>query len=339
MKKIARKILKGACQAVFPVTEMLLERVYGKRAAQTMLYKPIFVIGPERSGTSLVYALLANHPDVYALSSPDDHFPNYPCSSTMARKILSRESDSAYYAVPQSTGAIAGGRFVPQEANRYWGRHLGSRNGGWIHSPDDYFADEDLDETTRQTLPLDLKKRLVIMHKKRLLLKQPGFSLKIRYLNAMFPDAIFVHCLRHPNDNFVSLKGRKSYYRNPNWGIRIPRDMMPADFSADARTAQQLAATYAIIQRDLRQIENYARRYVPVHYEAFQTAFAPEMQKLFRGCELAVSDALLQNQKLFVRQTKEQKPGAAATTDPQARQLLEKLAEQMGYSTSPDRVA
>ncbi len=326
-KKLANKAFKIVC----PVTERLLAAAYRSRVAATSIHKPIVVIGPDRSGTSLVYAFLANHPDVYVLTTAADRFPEHPFSESMIRRILSIGADEDYQAVPNTIGGIRGGRFTVTEAIRYWGRHLGSHDGGWREASDDLFTEKDLDEATRQSLPLDLKRRIAVFGKKRLAVKQPGFSLKIGYLNALFPDAIFVHCLRNPLDNFHSLMTRKIDSENPNWGVRIPGWQQLSHLSIEAQTAHQLAGTYEIIQQSIGRLANPASRYVPVRYEAFETAFAAEVQRLFRGCELEAPAAILQNPEKYVRPGESRKKRQEPPDDPDAREILEKLSGRMEY--------
>lgn len=331
-----KSIAKIALEATFPVTERLLAAAYHRRLEQARLIKPIIVVGPDRSGTSLVYALLANHPDLYAPTTIADRFPKHPLSATLLRKISSWGAEDNFSSVPDTNGVIAGGRHRLTEAVRYWIHHLGSRDGGWKHAPDDFFSEEDLDDNTRRVLPADLKKRLTVMQKRRLVVKQPGFSLKIRYLNALFPDAIFVHSLRHPVDNFHSLMAQKQETENPSWGVRIPGWQAHSHLSIEAQTAHQLAGTYKIILQSVAQIGGFAAgRYVPVRYESFHAAFADEVQMLFQGCELEVPAVLLQKPENYVRPGNSHRQPKALPADPIARKILEKLALEMGYANEP----
>lgn len=331
-----RTAIKNAADMVFkitfPVTERLLAANYRRKIADTRIHKPIIVIGPDRSGTSLIYALLANHPEVYVLTTAADRFPQHPLSASMARKLLSRKTSEDYRSVPNTIGGIQGGRFTVTEAIHYWARHLGSRKGGWEEAPDDYFTEKDLDDVTRKTLPLDLKKRISIFNKNRLAIKQPGFSLKIRYLNALFPDAIFVHCLRHPLDNFHSLMAQKIKTQNPNWGVRIPGWRQFSHLSTEAQTAHQLADTYKIILQTIHHIGDSTGRYVPVRFESFETSYVTEVQKLFDGCQLEVPPNILNNPEIHVHPGNSRK-GQEPPADPMAREILEKLCIRMGYES------
>ncbi|MGO8764713.1 MAG: sulfotransferase [Limisphaerales bacterium] len=329
MKHTLKASTRSAFRVAFAVTERVLALGLEKPALRTSLDRPIIIVGPERSGTSFIYALLATHANVYALTTIADRFPDYPFSATLLRRILSAHENQLYRSVPKTVGEIDGGLFPLTEGVRYWLQHLGTQQGRWKNAPDDCLTEQDLDENTRLTLPNDLKKRAFIMRKKRLLLKQPGFSLKIRYFNAVFPDAIFVHCLRNPASNFLSLLAQKKRTGNPDWGIQIPASMKLPGASVEAKTARQLAVTYDLIRQSINRINNGMARYVPVHYDSFQTDFAQVAMKLYQRCHLSAPAAVLNRPELFVSSSYGNPSPEQVTTDPQAVQILEDLCRQM----------
>jgi hypothetical protein len=323
----------------FPATERLLSTLYRHRVDRISLDKPIIVIGPDRSGTSFVYALLSNHPDVYALTTAADNFPDYPFSASFLRKLFSIGKEENYSAIPNTIGGVEGGTFKLSEAVNYLHRHLGSHNGGWRHAPSDFFTEEDLDEATRQSLPADLKKRMAVLKKTRLVMKQPGFSLKMGYLNALFPDSIFVHVVRHPLDNFHSLMAQKNKIGATYWGVRIPGWQKLSHLSSEEQTAHQLAGTYEIIRQSVAQLSlTTSSRYLPVRYESLMNDFEPEVKQLFAACNLCVPPQLLKHPEKYVRpgngNKKRKKP-----SDPRACKILEELAFEMGYSGEAVRTA
>jgi omega-hydroxy-beta-dihydromenaquinone-9 sulfotransferase len=171
------------------------------------------------------------------------------------------------------------------------------------------------------------------MQKKRLLLKAPGFSLRIGYFNSVFPDAIFVHCLRHPYDNFVSLMKQKKL-AGPQWGIRIPQQLKLPNASTEAMAAQQLAVAYETIMKHIGRIENAASRYVPVRYVSFQTEFAPTVRRLFQACALEPPESILAHPEWFVVPNLKHRTPQETTDDKPALKILDQLSRQMGYDTT-----
>lgn len=318
-----------ACKCAFTATEPLLSLAWERRALAVPVNRPIFIMGPERSGTTFIYAMLAAHPDVFALTTVADHFPDHPLSASLLRKVLSPQVNGQYRSVPKSIGRIEGGRFSLTEGLRYWNRYLQTPTGSWSQRPDEFFTEEDVDETTRRLLPVDLKKRLYILNKSRLVLKQPGFALKIRYLDALFPDAIFVHCIRKPADNYRSLLGLKRKPGQSGWGIRIPERFKIPNASLEVQTAQQLAVTYDLIRDSINRIKNGPERYVPAFYDLFESNFKQETTRLFQRCGLSAPLEILNCPELFVLSKTTDPVPEPKTQDSQVLEILDKLHQQI----------
>jgi hypothetical protein len=345
MRNVVKEMAWMACKCGFTLTEKPISWALDRRALAPPIDRPIFIMGPERSGTTFIYALLAAHPDTLAFTTVADRFPDHPYSSSLLRRIFSPQTNEQYRSVPKTIGRIEGGRFSLTEGLRYWGRYLQTRTGSWTERPDEFFTEEDLDEVTRRTLPKDLKKRLFILQKQRLVLKQPGFSLKIRYLDALFPDAIFVHCIRRPADNYRSLLSLKSKPGHSGWGIRIPERFKLPNASLEAQTAQQLAVTYDLVRDSINRIKNGPDRYVAVFYDLFQKNFARETSKLFQRCGLSAPQEIMNSPALFVLSSTSDPVPEPMTKDSHALEILEKLQQRMSsdfpeYSyIQPERVS
>ena len=114
---------------------------------------------------------------------------------------------------------------------------------------------------------MDFYVRLVVARKKRLLLKQSGFCLKIRWFDAVFPDAVFLHIVRHPVDHLVSLVKAKQTSGEKFWGIKIPgwRDLTA--LSPEDQGVIHIKETLDIVEKDIRQIHNWRGRYLRLKYE------------------------------------------------------------------------
>jgi LPS sulfotransferase NodH len=243
----------------------LLAAALRKWAERVCIDKPIVIFGMERSGTTLLYSLLANHPDPYWLSRLDSVLPSAPCISSMARRVISVLFKSTYVAIP---GAISTSRgaIAPSECLPYWRKifRWGTEDDYLIQ--DDRFTEEYLTSQEMVRIRRDLRMRLFIMGKKRLLFKQPGFSLKIRYLNALFPDARFIHVLRNPIDNFASLMRAKRAAGGRFWGIKVP-GWRTFEGDLAEQTLFQLRSVLDIIDEDMRAIPDWRQRFMRIHYE------------------------------------------------------------------------
>jgi len=266
------------------IADKMLMKMLKNQIALVKIDRPIFIIGVERSGTTLLYSIMANHPELYWLSRLDSVVPNNPCISSLVRRAVSALVKTRYIAVP---GAISRseGLLPPSECLPYWRRifHWGSEDNYLID--DDYFAETDVENNIKAFLHHDLKARLFWMRKKRLLFKWPGFSLKIRFLNTVFPDALFLHMIRNPVTNFLSLIRAKEESEEKFWGIKIPgwRNLLSADKRLQA--AMQIKVTLETIEEDVSKVRVHDR-YLQVRYESLIDSPKETLMQILRFCDL-----------------------------------------------------
>jgi hypothetical protein len=167
------------------------------------------------------------------------------------------------------------------------------------------------------------------MQKKRALLKQPGLSLRIGFLNAVFPDALFLHMIRDPLANFASLVRVKEASREQFWGIKIPgwRDLMFADKKLQA--AIQMQVTLDIIGRDVRRVQALDR-YSQVRYESLVSNPRRALAKVLGFCDLAWTDGT--EQALHSIQRNPTRSGLQEHIPKEITDILSLVAERYGYS-------
>jgi hypothetical protein len=189
-----------------PLTSLLgsIQRIfYGARIARTQLEPgPLFVVGHWRSGTTLVHELLAR--------DPRHTFPNvYECILP-SHFVLSEGWLKCFvkWLAPDERpmDAMAIGVDSPQE-DEFALCNLGLRSPYcWIAFPNGVYdqewetlqdlrpADRDLWKSTLWTF----LQGVTTQRPGRLVLKNPLHSFRIPVLRELFPDARFLHVVRHP---------------------------------------------------------------------------------------------------------------------------------------------
>ncbi len=183
----------------------LVERlIYGRRIARTEIREaPIFIVGHWRTGTTLLHELLAldrrfTSPTTYECFDPN-HF--------LLTEGLFRRWASFLLPTKRPMDNMASGWDRPQE-DEFALCMLGQRSPYLTiafpnHRPHDpeYLDLEGL--TPRQLASwkrtfLDFLRRITLRRPKRLVLKSPTHSCRIKALLEMFPDARFLHIVRDP---------------------------------------------------------------------------------------------------------------------------------------------
>ncbi|MBL8980424.1 MAG: sulfotransferase [Gemmatimonadetes bacterium] len=146
--------------------------------AAQMVDRPIFIIGVGRSGSSVFHQLLSRHPQVAWLSRLSEAHP----AAAWPNQLLLRALD-----FPLTGWATR--YFDPSEAYRWWDL----RFAGFSRPCRDLRAD-DLTVLARNRLQSAFGE-VVSRRRPRLLVKITGWP-RIGFLQALYPDALFIHVLR-----------------------------------------------------------------------------------------------------------------------------------------------
>ena len=171
--------------------------------------RPIFIIGVPRSGTTLLYNLMAHHKDLA-------WFSQYDLSKVFSKEFLHfyklrkrlfdiREWSYGKRDIPNYEVLFD----VPIEFPQFWEHYIGQ----------DWADEKDVDDSSKKHLRETISQIIISKNKKRFLSKYPRNSVRIRYLNKVFPGSIFVNIVRDGRAVVASMLNRilwnhVSYFRN-----------------------------------------------------------------------------------------------------------------------------
>ena len=175
----------------------------------TQIDRPIFIVGPGRSGTTLLLKLLAGHGDLAWFSGYTDRFPSFPQLAFLSRM------DSFPFAGQQIR--LSKGWPKPAEANRIWDSCF----------PHFLWPSHDLGERECTAEGAAKLRSLVATHlvwqgRRRFLTKYTGYP-RFGLIRRVFPDALFVHIDRDPRAVVFSwMKQRWMFKKKPDEFRQIP---------------------------------------------------------------------------------------------------------------------
>lgn len=197
--------------------------------ADVVFDRPVFVVSAPRAGSTVLFDLLAQLPGVWTIGDE---------SHALIRGIPGLHPEARGYASDRLTEADA----TPDVAAALRGE----------------FAARLIDRDGRVLRDLDAPGPV------RMVEKTPANALRIPFLRAVFPGALFVHLRREPRENISSLvEGWRSrrflaYRAIPGWPHRDWSFLLPPGWkSLVGRSLVEIAAyqwwtTHEIIVRDLR---------------------------------------------------------------------------------------
>jgi LPS sulfotransferase NodH len=227
------------------------------------LDRPIFVLAPPRSGTTLLYKTLSAHPDVAYLSSAYKRLPNAPWLAEALTRLRLASSG-------------------PKEAHTIWNRFQSRRT--------DVAGAADVTPEIRDWYRRLVSRLVALRGKKRFLAKFPSHALRARWIDAIFPDCVFLVVSRDWRavvGSTVVKRAKKAGAEIPWWGIRVAGwEQMHEQMG----TAESAAHLYRVARETIEaDTAHCADRVVRVAYEDFCADVVGEMRRIIGECGLTWS--------------------------------------------------
>ncbi len=232
--------------------------------------RPIFFIGMGRSGSTLIFEILAVHPDLAWFTQYLNRAPEHPWLSVLSRLAdLGPAFRRRPPGSPVRSPRLERLRIRPAEAYGVWRRYSGKK---FLR---DYLIGVRATAEERAQLRSLVTKVARYQGKRRLAAKITGPA-RIEYLTSVFPDAYFVHLVRDGRAVAESLLRRDFWrdtfrMREPAWRNGLSEDEL-ARWRQLGEDPVVLAAIQwrAVVRGARREAESFAPgRYLEVRYEDF----------------------------------------------------------------------
>ena len=261
--------------------------------ADARLPRPIFVIGCNRSGTTLLFNNLSAHPVTWSLyiEGQDVFYRHIPLHPDEGERVTETSDPTVAHAIRQELYTRAHNK--------------------------EYFKDRAL---LRHIPRKMLQRPLGMLYKGRqirLVEKTPANSLRIPLLNQVFPDARFLFLVRRGQDVVSSLmEGWKNWSRTGSeWHYTKWHYLAPAGWQDYRDRPLQEICAFQWIQSTLEAWQAINRlapdRFLLLRHEDLMTSPREEYGRILQFCELPASgylDSLLEKIRGRVYTTGGSKP-------------------------------
>lgn len=287
--------------------------------------RPIFLVGSGRSGTTILYHVLCGHPHLAWFSNYNQRFPHIPQVAAC----------SWLYAMSQLRALRGKGLPVPSEAYAVWDliRPV-------AHSP----GDPPLDEThvtvaDRERTHNVVAANLHYQHKKRFINKNTRNTRRLRYLQDIFPDAVFVHVIRDPRAAVASLLKVEWW---PTLKVWCQDRITAQEWVRQGKDPALLAAE--LWRHEVRLVLEakallLPHQYFEVRYEEFIQKPKDVLQRVLAFCDLKWTSGFESFIESFALQSMNFKFRNQFTSQQLAmiEEMVAPLAQQLGYDIEEHR--
>ncbi len=260
-----------------------LEKKFLLFSDKSLQYPPVFVIGPPRSGTTLLYQLLTQK---YYFSYFSEYAASYNTIPFLASYFTKKNFDSENNSFESNFGRPHG-LFSPSEAGEIWNR--------WF--PTEYregfnYVDENHLSSGERKVIYQLIRHIEKLVRAPFINKNVKHGVRIRAMNAIFPDALFIEVYRNPFDNAASIweMRQKLSDDHEKWVSVMPKEI---DKILEKDIYRQIAAQIFSLQKNIKEdMEHIGNdRLMRVSYEELCRNPVDELEsvELFlrkRGCTI-----------------------------------------------------
>jgi len=223
------------------------------------LERTIFIIGSGRSGTTILYKLLAIHPDLAWFSVLSNRHPASRWPIHLHRLLdVPLVGNRFKHAIISRSHPISHLGIVPSEGEDIYEGYCGLRE-------DVRLTEEDWRPETDRKLKDVFRLHLEITGKDRFLSKRTGNTQRIRLIARMFPDAHFVHIIRDGRAVALSLQNVEWWRDVRLWWAGTT----PSEWEGGSGDPLELPALHW--KHSLEEIlgnKQVLRNYTEVRYEA-----------------------------------------------------------------------
>lgn len=229
------------------------------RHNKTLSYRPIFIIGAPRSGSTLLMQVLTDAFDFGYFSNLHNTFFGAP---SLAEKFLyakERRSVSSY----RSKHGLVDGRLAPSECGEYWYRFFPRKP---LYAPLSAIDPQDMMAFRRSLISVTQA------CKRPVLFKNMFAALRLEPILKYIPEALFIVIDRNEIENAHSLlEVRKKLHNDYDqwWSMEPPNIEALIELPAATQVIEQIRQIHRLIESDFKASNIDGRRILRVNYEEF----------------------------------------------------------------------
>jgi hypothetical protein len=295
--RIAMMLIISVISVVNSFLWLIQTAIFGRKIASTKIQDdPIFVIGHWRSGTTLLHELLVlddrhTYPDTFECFVPN----HFLVSSWWLRPLV-----GVLLPARRPMDNMAAGWDRPQEdefALCNMGIRSPYRTIAFPNRPpqdQEYFDLENVSPAAREGWKrgmLRFLKCITMLRAKRIVLKSPPHTFRVKVLLELFPNARFIHIIRNPQEIFPSTMNLwKRLYRDQ--GLQVPSAEGLEDYVFDTFNRM-----YEVFERDRRLIA--PGRICEIRYEDLISDPIAQMQAIYEQLGLGDFEKVMPAMKQY----------------------------------------
>lgn len=255
--KLNERILKSLSfrQKLFhPIERKLLKRYKGDEIE----IPPVFIIGPPRAGSTILYQYMTNYLDVSYINNFMNYFVEVLFTSSItSKKMLGNKPHNSF----RSNRGNTEGLISPNEGGNFWYRWVGRET----HFVDfNEVSQRDMEEI-RTTITA-----ITNRHHRPVVFKNMNAGLRLRLIKQIFPGSVIIIAKRDPimtAQSIIFSREKGGGNRNTWWSIKPKEYPEIKDLPYEEQVVKQIYYIQKQIDEDIKLFGS--GQHIEIHYRDF----------------------------------------------------------------------
>jgi hypothetical protein len=276
----------------------------------TKVHKPIFVTGAPRSGLGIIHQILTSHHQVTSitLNSMQRIIPHFreSCHIQEFHRLLETSSLSLFLSRLGNLMRSTTGNRIQYNDRQVWNKYFEP----YIHVTNLDVTDEVMNYY--RSIVAQIQR---VNNRPRFVSTTPEHSFRVLALNAIFPDAKFIHIIRNQRivscSMFVKSMDEKSisnddpYFQNLDRILGSIRYSESSESSESSELVNYELAVQIIITKAREAISFRGQRYLELRYEDLVSDPRQSLIRILSFCELSQNPDFVRNNCMNIRNENE----------------------------------
>lgn len=264
--------------------------------------KPVFIIGHWRTGSTLLHQLMCLDnqfvtPSVFQVTVPDCFISIEKYYKPVMRKMMdtTRPMDNVKFGpdAPQEDEFALFRLTLRSPLQRVVFPH----RSRYFLTDDNHFLNNRSESERWERAMMYFYRKLSFRNNKRVLIKNPFHSMRLKTLMKLFPDAVFIHIYRNPLDVIPSTIRM--------WNIIARQNWMNKKWSGPS--VEEVVRLYNLMLHRIEEDMTHVgpNRFAAVKYEELERDTVGVIRNLYQQLNLNFTDSFLVAMQSFMEQEKD----------------------------------
>lgn len=205
-------ILRRLLKYTSPIISIFEKKKIKKYSVKEKTHHPVFIIGPPRSGSTILFQLITNYLDVSYITNLVNLAKKNPFFGFyLNEKINKKQQHNTFNS---SFGKTESNNFNAPNEGLFWYK--------WLKKGE-YYSDENSLNKSQKDEFKDTIYAIINKYKKPFLIKNLSFSVRIKLLNSIFPDAKYIYIKRdevYIAQSIIMAKRKLHIPDNVMWSVK-----------------------------------------------------------------------------------------------------------------------